>query len=339
MTTGSTPVTLLLENIKIGATTLRIMKIGYPCINLTLPCKSNKTFRLNSYSEQRLRQVIENNLNCLFQILRFNVAHHLLFFRITSDLIPFASHPICELDWETQFQEKFQLIGNFIRKYQIRISMHPDQFTLLNSPDERIYQNSIRELLYHAKVLDSLGLDPSAKIQIHVGGVYTDKEESIKRFIRRFQGLEKAIQRRLVIENDDRLYTLKDCLRIYEETGIPILLDVFHHELNHKGETITEGFERAYKTWSEKDGIPMVDYSSQLPDGRRGRHAETLDVAHFKKFIEETQSFDFDMMLEIKNKDKSAFRAMTILSEDVRVRQALVQSGILENFPSHPIEP
>ncbi len=67
------------------------MKIGYPCINRTVKCCSAK-FRLSSYSEERLIETTAANLMCLEKILEFNRARSILFFRITSDLIPFASH-------------------------------------------------------------------------------------------------------------------------------------------------------------------------------------------------------------------------------------------------------
>ena len=294
------------------------MRIGYPCINTTIGCKSGRTFRLKSYSEERLTETVRNNLYCLSKILKFNLRHNLLFFRITSDLVPFASHPICTFNWQEYFAEDFKAIGDFVKSHEMRISMHPDQFIVINSLDDRVFENSLRELVYHAQVLDLMELHTSAKIQIHVGGVYGDKEKSTKRFVKRFEKLDEILKRRLVIENDERRYNLKDCLKISAETEVPVLFDVFHHGINNSGETIKEAFELFTKTWKEKDGLPMVDYSSQQTGNRRAKHAETINPEKFRKFLEDTKPFDLDIMLEIKDKEISALKAAEIASQDDR---------------------
>jgi len=294
------------------------MRIGYPCINLTIGCKSDRTFRLKSYSEERLMQTVQDNLDCLLKILEFNVQHNLLFFRITSDLVPFASHPICRFNWQAYFSLKFGEIGTFIKTNNIRISMHPDQFTLINSIDNSVFERSLSELVYHADVLDSMGLDGSAKIQIHVGGVYGDKKESMRRFVKRLERVPGSVTRRLVIENDDRNYPLRDCINISSETGLPVLFDLFHHEVNNSGEAVDKAFNMLHRTWRRKDGIPMVDYSSPRLDGRKGSHAETIDLKLFRGFMEETRNYDFDIMLEIKDKEKSAIRAVKLVRGDNR---------------------
>ncbi|MFH1682808.1 MAG: UV DNA damage repair endonuclease UvsE [Candidatus Woesearchaeota archaeon] len=289
------------------------MKIGYPCINNSLPCTTNSTFRLRNYSEARLIETIKNNLSCLNKILEYNQKNNLLFFRISSDLIPFASHPICKFDWKKHFKKEFVEIGNFIKKYKMRISMHPDQFTLINAKDPDIVKRSIAELDYHCEVLDAMGLDTTAKIQIHIGGVYGDKEKSIKRFVSNYKKLPLKIKRRLVIENDHLSYSLKNCLSISKECGIPIIFDSFHHECLNNGETFNESANLAAKTWRKKDGQLMVDYSSQQPGKRNGTHAQTIDLKHFKRFIKETADFNFDLMLEIKDKEESALKAIKVI--------------------------
>jgi UV DNA damage endonuclease len=198
--------------------------------------------------------------------------------------------------------------------------MHPDQFTLVNSIDEEIFKRSRDELLYHARVLDAMGLDTTAKIQIHVGGVYGNKTESVKRFISRFKGLDGKIKRRLVIENDDVSYTLRECLAISEKTGIPVLFDAFHHSVHSSGETMRDAVRLSRKTWKKEDGILMVDYSLQKPKSNPGTHAESIDIRSFKDFITRTDPYNFDVMLEIKDKEKSALKAVKALQGDTRFK-------------------
>ena len=299
------------------------MRIGYPCINRTIDCTANSTFRLKSYSETCLKDSIKNNLVCLRKILQFNLEHKLFFFRISSDLVPFASHTINTFNWQKYFQEEFEEIGEFIIKNRMRISMHPDQFTLINSLKEEIFQRSQKELIYHAEILDLMKLDKSAKIQIHVGGAYGDKQKSTERFITRFNELDDSVVERLVIENDDNLYDLNDCLKINAQIQIPILFDIFHHRLNSSAnQPKQESFKLAVKTWNKnKDGIPIFDYSSQKINGSPRQHAETIDTEDFDLFLKQTKPFDFDVMLEIKDKEKSAMKAFELAIKDKRVEK------------------
>ena len=78
--------------------------------------------------------------------------------------------------------------------------MHPDQFVVLNSPNS-VIEKSISELEYHCKVLDAMRLGETAKVQIHVGGVYGNKIEALTRFVRTYKALDNTIRQRLVIEN------------------------------------------------------------------------------------------------------------------------------------------
>ena len=133
-------------------------------VTLRLPCRSSRTFRLASWTEERFLETVKTNLTCLRQIFEFNAEHNLLLFRITSDLIPFASHPVCTIPWQRYFKKDFSDIGGFVRQNGIRLSMHPDQFTLINSLDESIFERSVGELMYHAYVLDLFDGDHTHKI-------------------------------------------------------------------------------------------------------------------------------------------------------------------------------
>ncbi|MGQ9803537.1 MAG: UV DNA damage repair endonuclease UvsE [Anaerolineae bacterium] len=295
------------------------MRIGYPCINLSMDCRPSRTFRLASLSWERLRETVAGNLACLEEMVRWNAERGLLFLRITSDLIPFASHPANRFPWAEEFAADFARIGALVREYGMRISMHPGQYTVLNSSRPETVAAAVADLAYHARVLDLLGLDRTAKVQIHLGGVYGDKEAAIGRFLREVERLEPAIQMRLVLENDERLYNLDDCLRVSAAVGIPVVLDVFHRELNPDRRTLPEALAAAGTTWGPEDGLPIVDYSSPLPDGRFGSHAHTLDEAHFRRFLEESRPHDFDLMLEVKDKERSALRALKIAASESRL--------------------
>lgn len=295
------------------------MRIGYPCLNRSIGCTPSKTFRLASYSDERLREVVSANLSCLGNIIRYNLEHGLLFLRITSDLVPFASHPVCTFPWQEYFADPFWELGEFCRENGFRISMHPDQFVLLNSPDEGVFRRSIDELTYQVKILDLMGMDRTAKVQIHVGGVYGDKAASISRFVVNYSHLDPSIKSRLVIENDERLYSAADCLAIHSRTGIPIILDFFHHALLNHGETAGDILVPVRKTWKKYDGLPMVDYSSQQEGKRPGAHAEHIVPDDFETFLRNSRPHDLDIMLEIKDKERSANIALSLAANDPRL--------------------
>jgi UV DNA damage endonuclease len=295
------------------------MRIGYPCINRSIGCTASRTFRLASYTEERMRDTVQENLSCLEKILAYNVHHGMLFFRITSDLVPFASHPVCTFPWQDEFAGVFEKTGEYIRQHGFRISLHPDQFVLLNAPDKGVLQRSIADLGYQVQLLDLMGLDRSAKVQVHVGGVYGDKPAAIDRFVKQYDLLDTTIRDRLVIENDERLYTLSDCLAIHERTGIPVIADTFHHSLYNTGEQFTSLLDPVRKTWKARDGIPMIDYSLQEPGKRVGAHALHIEAEDFRQFLKETMPSDFDIMLEIKDKETSALAALGIARDDPRL--------------------
>ncbi|MGE0243749.1 MAG: UV DNA damage repair endonuclease UvsE [Nitrososphaeraceae archaeon] len=293
------------------------MKIGYPCINQSIGKKTVSTFRLSSYNEERLIRSINYNLDTLNEILNYNIKNDLMFFRVSSNMIPFASHPICKFDWKDYFKSEFINIGQLIKKHNIRISMHPDQFVLINAKNQDIVDKSIKELEYHNDLLDLMQLDTSAKIQIHVGGVYGDKQESIKRFILNYKNLlSDEIKKRLVIENDDHLYKLNTCLEIHSNIGIPIILDTFHHECFGNNLSLIDALHKANSTWNyHKDGVLMIDYSNQEPNQRKGKHSNILDMKKFLQFIHSIKDIDLDIMLEIKDKEKSAKKAKILIDQ------------------------
>jgi UV DNA damage endonuclease len=284
------------------------MKIGYACVNLSVPCSCSRTFRLGSFSREKFLETAKNNLDCLARILKWNKAHYIYFFRISSGLIPFADHPVCKIKWQKIFKKDFQEIGDYIRRNKMRVSLHPGHFTIINSPRRGIFQKSLKTLKYQSEILELLGLDYSHKVQIHLGGVYQDKERSKERFIKNYQKLPLPIKKRLVLENDGRSFFLKDCLEVSRRTKIPVLLDAFHHKLFNNGESIRRAMQLAEKTWKKRDGIFMVDFSEQARNKKRGAHSDYLNRKNFQKFLEETRGIKRDLMIEAKKKEKALLK-------------------------------
>lgn len=296
------------------------MRIGYPCKNLALGEAGNaKTFRLASYSADRLRQTVAHNLLNVLSMLAFNGAHGLRHFRLSSDLVPFASHPVCDLDWVGEFAATFSEIGAFARAHGMRLSAHPGQFVLLNSPKEEVVQASIAELDYHARMMDAIGAGPEAKLQIHVGGLYGDRQTALDRFVERYERLPDSIRDRLAIENDERQFGLADCLELHQRTGVPVIFDTFHHSILNAGEPLADAMRLAAGTWSPHDGPLMVDYSSQDLTKQVGAHCVTVDPADLRSTLEATRQTDFDLMLEIKDKEHSALIALEIARDLGRI--------------------
>ncbi len=286
------------------------MRIGYVGSNLGLGTKT-RTFRLAGFTRERAAETARENLRDTLRCLQWNAERGIGFFRVTSGVVPFASHPVAEgWDWRAELREEFEAVGSLANAAGMRLGTHPGQYVLLNSPRESVVEASVAELVYHADMLDLMGVEDDARLQIHVGGAYDDREDSLRRWAEAFRILPEPVRRRLAVENDERLFGLKDCLRLNEATGVPVIFDVFHHSLNNDGEALPEAYAKVKPTW---DRCPMqLDYSSQNEDKRFGAHTETLVEDDFRAFLQQAPD-DADVMLEIKDKETSAMKALHVL--------------------------
>lgn len=286
------------------------MSIGYACKIAGEPIGRIRTVRLNRAQESSLRHVIADNLAALEEIILYNALHHIRLFRISSDIIPLASHPSFPFDWREAFRQPLSRIGNLIRSHGIRVSMHPGQYTVLNAESPAVLSQSVSDLTYHHDFLQALEMDDTHKILLHIGGVYRDKPRSIARFIDHLGRLEYSILRKLVIENDEKNYTAEDALDISSHTGLPVVLDVFHHWCNPGRDlALPDLLDRCGKTWSQKDGLQEIHYSQQ-GGGKRGSHSVTIQIRPFLAFYRELAGRNLDIMLEVKDKNLSALKCI-----------------------------
>jgi UV DNA damage endonuclease len=235
-------------------------------------------------------------------------------FRISSDLIPFGSSAAMDLAWPEHFAADLERIGEKIRSSGLRVSMHPGQYTVINSPDPEVARRAALDLEYHNLPLDSLRLGPEHKIILHLGGVYGDKDTAKERFIKRWQDLSPAIRSRLVIENDDRLFTIRDVFDVSSRTGIPVVYDNLHNAINpaDTSRPDLDWINLAADTWQPADGRQKIHYSQQDPDKRPGAHSSTIAVLPFLDFYEKLP--DIDIMLEVKDKNLSALKCINCIS-------------------------
>lgn len=288
--------------------------IGYACLALGVPDTKMKSITLKNATDERLCLVIEHNLNALETLIDYNIRNDIKLFRISSDLIPFGSSRAASLPWDELYRIQLQRIGSKIRAEGMRVSMHPGQYTVLNSPNPEVASRAMLDLAYHAQVLDALGTGPEHKIILHLGGVYGDKASAKDRFVQRFHELDPAIQKRIVIENDDRLFTISDVLNVSERASIPVVYDNLHNVINPSDSTMPdlEWINLASKTWRDVDGRQKIHYSQQDSQKRLGAHSPTIAVEPFLKFYESLS--DIDIMLEVKDKNLSAIKCINCTS-------------------------
>lgn len=288
------------------------MKIGYACLTVGVPETTLRTTRKANATNERLTGLIQNNLLAMEKMLDYNIKQGIQMYRISSDIIPFGSDlETNPLDWVNLFQEDFKRLAKKIAKYKIRVSMHPGQYTVLNSNREEVVERAIEDLRYHTKFLDALEVDQSHKIILHIGGAYGDKEAAKQRFVSEYQKLDTAIKKRLIIENDDRLYTITDVLDISKQTGAPVVYDNLHNTCNPSEPALSdaEWIRRSKETWSAADGPMKTHYSQQREDARQGAHTETIYIKPFRDYYTEVAPLDVDIMLEVKDKNLSAVKA------------------------------
>lgn len=294
---------------KSNATSNRV-NLGYACINTYLAGKgimTNRGMIRKTFLEKGMAYASElafQNVEAFLKILEWNIKKDIKVFRVTSELFPWASeYRIEDLPHFRAIREILEAAG----KLPIRISTHPGPFNKMAGSGPTL-QNTIRDLEVHARVFDlmNLPLSPWNKINIHIGGAYGDKPETLKRFAANLPLLSESVRKRLTVENDDKpgLFAISDLVTLHEYTGLPLVFDYFHHRLHPGGLSEEEAFFAAYKTWPVK---PLFHYSSS----RREKEDPLAKKEAHSDWVHEpinTYGKDLDIMLETKMKEQSVLK-------------------------------
>ena len=290
---------------------MKSKNLGYACICLSMPGRStNRTMRKATLDQKGLAyqsQVALQNVTDLMSILEWNRQNNIWFFRMSSDMIPWAN----TIDLETlpdfkQIAEALKKAGDFALFYGMRLSMHPGPFTTLSSPSPNVVDNGIKDLESHAKVMDLMGLSrtPFNKINIHMGGTHGDKMACMQRFCDNFGRLSDGVKSRLSLENDDKesLYTVKDLMYVHERIGIPIVFDYHHHKCQKDPMSEEQALKLAFSTWP-KDIKPVVHYSESKASHENNSKIKVQAHSDLIDHLPERYGLDLDVMLECKSKE------------------------------------
>ena len=270
------------------------------------------------------------SLKYLHQIFDYLEANDIRMYRMSSDIAPYVTHPDLP-QFHHQIEEcaeELRSLGKRARALHLRLSFHPSQFIVLNSPDPVLVQKSIADLAAQAEMLDRMELDREAVLIVHAGGSYGDRESGCKRWIEIYKTLSPAIRRRLVLENDDGRYSAADVLKIHDGTGVPLIFDHQHFWcFNPEKLELLPTVKRFLKTWPN-GARPKIHFSSPRTELRQLKrkvaksrkrvlvlqppvwtgHADFCQPFEFISLMRLLAREKFDVMLEAKSKDLALVR-------------------------------
>lgn len=286
-----------------------IIRLGYACISNTLNLTTSSTYTytnfLKEHNYHKLDLIIKNNLNNLNEIIKYNNKNNIHFYRLSSNLIPLATKKEVCFNYLESYKEYYNKISKNIKN--MRIDFHPDQFCVLNSVKENVVSDSILILKYHYLLLKYLNIKNKVLV-LHIGSSTFGKKNSIRRFINNFKRLPNYLKKCIVIENDDKIFSIIDCLLINKETNIPIVLDYHHHICNNECD-LYQYIENIFSTWK---GRPKMHFSSpkNLTKKDFRSHNDYIDSDSFINFIEHIKhlNYNVDIMIEAKEKDEALFK-------------------------------
>ena len=289
-----------------------LIRLGYVAITNALDVTSSSSFTFSEFSKNndynKLDKIIKSNFEDLIKILNYNIKNNIHFYRLTSKLIPLATHTKVDFEYLDKYKSYYDTISLIINKNNMRIDVHPDQFCVLNSTKKEVVESSIEIIKYHFNILNALNIKNKV-IVLHVGSNVFGKENSIKRFINNFNKLPDYLKECIAIENDDKIFNAKDILYICKKLNIPFVFDYHHHKCNPCS-NIEIIMKDILDTW--KNINPKMHISSSKNKTKKDfrSHHEYINYNDFNELINLIKPFnkDIDIMIEAKMKDDALFR-------------------------------
>jgi len=220
-------------------------------------------------AEQRLWDIMVHNIQSYYNLISYvgELPSELRMVRLGSDVLPVYTEPTWGYYWSkpdvVEYCEKeFAKVGERARQLDVRLSMHPGQFTVLASDNEEIVDRSIEEFEYHTDVIRWMGYGrkfQDFKCNVHISG--RKGPAGIKDALKR---LSPEARNCITIENDENKWGLEHSLELADD--LALVLDIHHHWCR-EGEYIEpndERFERVIDSWR---GVrPVIHYSVSRED-------------------------------------------------------------------------
>jgi UV DNA damage endonuclease len=246
---------------------------------------------------------ILNNLITTNETIKF-CGNNNYTYRVSSDIFPLITYDEANVSLEDlpnheNIQDEFDNIAQTISNTSVRVSCHPSEFNSLSSLSDKVVEKTITELNFYSSFFDRIGLpaDTNSPMNLHVHNNNGTREEISHRFYSNFKRLDENCQKRMTIENDDKLncWSVKELVDIFHPiTRIPICFDYLHHKCHSNNLTECEAINMCYDTWQTR---PLFHYSESREGNNPRAHAEYA----YNKF--ETYGLEFDIDMELKGKD------------------------------------
>ena len=286
------------------------IRLGYACISKTLDITSSHTITYTNYEktrnkEEKLIEITNKNLNNLEEILKYNIKNNIHFYRMSSKIIPLATHPNIKINLLNIFKEKLEHIGNIIKENNLRVDIHLDEYCVLNSTNPNIVSSTINIIKFYKNMLKTMNIE--SYMILHIGSSAFGIEKSITRFINNFKKLDEESKKMIILENDDKVFKIEDVLKICKALNIPMVLDYHHYKCN-KVEPLEQHIKEIINTWKEK--TPKMHISSKKNNKEFRSHHDYIDINDFIELINilKTQTKNIDIMIEAKQKDMALFK-------------------------------
>lgn len=289
------------------------IRFGYACITKTLNITSSHTITYKNYQKlseeeqyKKLTILITQNLDNLEQILIYNIKNNIHFYRMSSNIIPLATHELVNYDALNIFKEKLEHIGKIINDNNLRVDIHLDQYCVLNSTNKNVVNSTINIIKFYKNMLKQMNINTN--MIMHIGSSTFGKQNSIKRFINNFKLLDEEEKNLIILENDDKVFNIKDTLEICKILKIPMVLDYHHHKCNNDNLNLSEYIIEIFKTWN--NNTPKIHLSSPKNKKECRSHHDYINIEDFIEFnaIVKKLKKDFDIMIEAKEKDIALFK-------------------------------